>query len=92
MSTTYIIGTLGQGGCSINFAGGELFEQIGEGGEYTSKRAATADAAELARAWARDKESGESDVAIAVDKGNGGLMDLVTVASAKVGHKTVSWS
>ena len=91
MSKTYILGTLGQGGRQINFAGGELFEAMGNG-EFTCKAEARKAAAELAQMWARDSEDGVCDVAIAVSADEDSMPDLLTVATATRGRKTVRWA
>jgi hypothetical protein len=91
MSKTYQLGTLGQGGRQINFAGGELFEAM-DNGEFTSKAAARQAAAEVAQMYARDSEDGVCDVAIVVSADEDSIPDLLTVATATRGRKTVRWS
>lgn len=91
MSKTYTIGTLGQGGRPVNFAGGEIFEAM-DNGEFKSKAEARKAAAEVAQMWARDSEDGVCDVAIVVSTDEDSIPDLLTVATATRGRKTVRWS
>ncbi|MEY2854639.1 MAG: hypothetical protein RL030_1771 [Pseudomonadota bacterium] len=91
MSKTYILGTIGHGGRQINFAGGQLFEEMNNG-EFKNKAEARKAAAEVAQMWARDDEDGTCDVAIIVSENEDSIPDLMTVATATVGRKTVQWS
>ena len=91
MSKTYILGSIGHGGCQINFAGGYLFEAMNNG-EFTNKRAARLAAAEVAKMWARDSEDGVCDVAIAARADEDSMLVLLTTATATRGRKTVQWS
>ena len=91
MSKTYTLGTLGNGGHPINFAGGELFEAMDDG-EFSSKASARSAAAEIAQLWARDSDDGVCAVAIVASADDGGIESLVTVATAKRGNKRVRWS
>lgn len=90
MSKTFTLGTLGNGGRQINFAGGALFEPM-DNGEFSSKAAARQAAAEIAQMWARDSEDGVCEVAIVVSGDYESTPDLLTVATATRGHKRVRW-
>lgn len=91
MSKTYTLGTLGRGGRPVNFAGGKLFESM-DNGEFKSKAEARRAAAEVAQAWACDSEDGVCDVGIVVSADEDSMPDLLTVATATRGRKTVRWS
>lgn len=91
MSKTYTLGTLGKGGRPVNSAGEELFEAM-DNGDFKSKAEARKAAADVAQMWARDSDDGASDVAIVVSTDKNSIPDLLTVATATRGRKTVRWS
>jgi hypothetical protein len=90
MTTIYIVGTLGQAGSTINFAGGSRFEPINNG-EFTSKRAAKGAAAECARDWAISADGEAVEVAVAVQRDES-MLDLLATCTARAGNRRVQWS
>lgn len=81
MSRTYAIGAMGRYG----------FEEINNG-SFANKAEARKAAAELARMWASDSEDGIGRVAIVVSTDDDRSPDMLTVATADRGRKTVRWS
>jgi hypothetical protein len=90
MATIYIVGTLGQAGSTINFAGGSKFEPT-DNGEFTNKRAARSAAAECARAWAGSADGEPVEVAVAVQRDES-MLDLLATCTARAGNRRVQWS